>query len=562
MKRLATTAQMKEMDRITIQERGIPSLELMEHAAQAVARAASGLAGPVEPVGAGKTSGRGVIVSTPKGPLTREKERELEELQRVVDSSQTDPVPRIGVFCGPGNNGGDGVAAARILLERGYRVRAFLVGDRAKMTPDERSMEEKLLAAGGSLEPFDPSDQSTMVWLSTCSCLVDALFGVGLKRPLKGAFLALVEWMNRQHAPVVACDVPSGLHGDTGMALGAAVRAAVTVTFSFPKLGLYLGEGRAYSGRVKVAKIGIPREVEEAVFSTSGPPVGVMERGCYVLPPRPRTAHKGEFGKLFLLCGSEGYTGAPVLAARAAVRTGAGLVFLGVPREIYPIVAAKCDEVMPFPLPGSFQAILEKARSCDVALIGPGLGRAPETQGLVLRLLEELECPVVLDADGINALAGHIDSLDKRSALTVLTPHDGEFQRLTGCSLPLVDRLEAARSFAREHGCVLVLKGHATVTAAPDGWAWVNATGNPGMAKGGSGDVLAGMIAALLGQKHLGKVCPEEWVARAVCYHGMAGDRCARKLGEYAMTPSDLIQELPALLKEQEDWTDQATEAE
>ena len=268
----------------------------------------------------------------------------------------------------------------------------------------------------------------------------------------------------------------------------------------------------------------------------------------YILPRRPRDAHKGDFGKLFILAGSEGYTGAPVLAARAALRTGAGLVYLGVPRNVYPIIAVKCDEAMPFPLPEEdCPAVLEKARSCDAALIGPGLGRSPETERLILSLLACLDIPVVLDADGINALAGHIDILDKRSAPTVLTPHEGEFARLTGCELPVKDRLSAARDFARQHNCVLVLKGQGTVTAAPDGSACVNATGNPGMAKGGSGDVLAGMIAALLGQKHLEDSIPE-LTAQAVWFHGAAGDLCARKLGEYAMLPTDLIEALPEIL--------------
>lgn len=267
----------------------------------------------------------------------------------------------------------------------------------------------------------------------------------------------------------------------------------------------------------------------------------------FFLPRRPGDAHKGDFGKIFILAGSEGYTGAPVLAARAALRAGAGLVYLGVSRDIYPIIAVKCDEAMPFPLPEDCSGVLEKARSCDAAVIGPGLGRAPETERLVLSLLSDLTIPVVLDADGINALAGHIDILDKRSAPTVLTPHEGEFARLTGCELPVRDRLTAARDFAREHGCVLVLKGHGTVTAAPDGSVRVNATGNPGMAKGGSGDVLAGMIAALLGQKHLGDDIPK-LTAQAVFYHGAAGDLCARKLGEYAMLPTDLIEALPDIL--------------
>lgn len=267
----------------------------------------------------------------------------------------------------------------------------------------------------------------------------------------------------------------------------------------------------------------------------------------FFLPRRPRDAHKGDFGKIFILAGSEGYTGAPVLAARAALRAGAGLVYLGVPRDVYPIIAVKCDEAMPFPLPEDYHAILEKARSCDAAIIGPGLGRAPETERLVLSLLSGLDIPVVLDADGINALAGHIDILDKRSAPTVLTPHEGEFARLTGCELPVRDRLTAARDFARTHNCVLVLKGQGTVTAAPDGSVRVNATGNPGMAKGGSGDVLAGMIAALLGQKHLGDDIPK-LTAQAVFYHGAAGDLCAQKLGEYAMLPTDLIEALPNIL--------------
>ena len=285
---------------------------------------------------------------------------------------------------------------------------------------------------------------------------------------------------------------------------------------------------------------------DHLTLTVSSPNVG--------LPLRPRTAHKGDFGKLFILSGSEGYTGAPVLAARAALRTGAGLVFLGVPRNIYPIIAVKCDEAMPFPLPEDYDTILKKASGCDVALIGPGLGRAAGTEQLVLRLLADLPIPVVLDADGINALSGHIDVLDKRSAPTVLTPHEGEFARLTGCALPIKDRLTAARDFARAHGCVLVLKGHGTVTAAPDGSAWVNTSGNPGMAKGGSGDVLAGMIAALLGQKHLRRERrladnAPELVADAVYYHGVAGDACAAKFGEYAMLPTDLIEAIPGVLR-------------
>ena len=570
---LATAAQMKELDRQAIEERGIPSLGLMENAARAVADTVWELLHPEEdgfsPV---LSSFSSMIVMRKKDdpPPTDEEQRQAEELREIIEGKNTDPTPRVAVFCGPGNNGGDGVACARLLMEKGgCHIRAFFVGDRTKMTPDEKTMEDKLTAAGGRLEDFsvDITDRSTLeatmtyeqqkilAWISTCDCMVDALFGIGLKRPVEGVFRSAVTQMqSRMNCPVVSCDIPSGVNADTGEILGEAVRAKVTITFTRGKPGLYTGPGADRAGEVRMVDIGIPHDLEYQMFRAL-PRLEVQHQPDSHLPRRPRTAHKGDFGKIFILAGSEGYTGAPVLAARAALRTGAGLVYLGVPRDIYPIVAVKCDEAMPFPLPEDYAAILEKAKGCDAALIGPGLGRAPETEALVLRLLADLDIPIVLDADGINALSGHIDVLDKRSAFTVLTPHEGEFSRLIGCALPIRDRLTAARDFARDHGCVLVLKGHGTVTAAPDGSAWINATGNPGMAKGGSGDVLAGMTAALLGQKHLRQERDNtvELVTAAVCFHGLAGDACARRLGEYAMLPSELIEALPQVLSE---WTD------
>ena len=554
MQTLATAAQMKELDRVAIQERGVPSLELMENAARAVAEGVQSQVGPVErPQGDGPSAvSFGVLWKASDGQPTPEEQREADELREIVESKNTDPVQRIAVLCGPGNNGGDGIAAARILLEMGYRVRAFLVGDRGKMTPDSRAMEEKLAAAGGRLEAFDPEDQRTLLWLSTCDCVVDALFGVGLKRPLEGDFLAAVQWINRLACPVVACDLPSGVDGDTGEVLGEAVRAKLTVTFTCAKPGLYLGEGADRAGEVWVEDIGIPPELVLQLERGPEAMEALDRAGRYLLPRRPAAAHKGDFGKIFILAGSEGYTGAPVLAARGALRAGAGLVLLGVPREIYPIVAMKCDETMPFPLPEQYEQILEKARGCDVAVIGPGLGRAPRTQRLVRSLLSDLDIPVVLDADGINALDGHMNILEGRKAPTVLTPHEGEFARLTGLGLPIRDKVGAARDFARAHRCTLVLKGRGTVTASPEGWVWINGTGGPGMAKGGSGDVLSGMIAALWGQKHLNgpDVNRSELAALAVWYHGAAGDRCAQRLGEYAMLPTDLIEALPEILKE------------
>ena len=548
---LATAAEMKELDRVAIEDLGIPSLELMEHAAEAVAeKAAEVLRAKGEQI---LGSARSLCVVTGRGEeLSPEQQAEIEAMRELVEKQKD---IRVAVFCGPGNNGGDGVAAARLLMGMGFSVRAFLIGNRDKMTPDCRAMEEKLLAAGGRLEPYSVEDRMTNVWLSTCDVIIDALFGVGLCREVQGEFRNAILRMNQCHADIISCDIPSGVNADTGEIMGQAVRAHATVTFTFPKPGLYLGEGGPCAGEVVIADIGIPFDLTRDLHRRTGRAEVIPSHAHLVLPRRNPTAHKGDFGRIFILAGSVGYTGAPVFAANAAVRAGAGLVYLGVPADIYPIAAVKCDEAMPFPLPEKYDMILEKAGNCDVALLGPGLGRAPETEALVRRLLLDLDIPVVLDADGINALEGHIDVLDRRTGLTVLTPHDGEFRRLSGCELPIRDRLTAARDFAAAHNCVLVLKGHGTITAAPDGTAFINTTGNPGMAKGGSGDVLAGMIAGLLGQKHLTRdphgIDPfrAELTARAVFYHGQTGDRCAQQFGQYGMTPGDMLGMIPAVLK-------------
>ena len=263
------------------------------------------------------------------------------------------------------------------------------------------------------------------------------------------------------------------------------------------------------------------------------------------LPVRDRNGHKGTFGKVHILAGSVGFTGAPAFAANSAVRTGSGLVFLSVPEKIWPILAVKCNEAMPSPIP-DYKTLLEKMNSADAVLIGPGLGRSRKTDVRTVRLVEEVEKPLVLDADGINAVAEHIHVLKtRRGKLTVLTPHDGEFLRLTRDKSIGTDREKAAADFAREHDCVLVLKGHRTITAFPDGETFVNTTGNPGMAKGGSGDVLAGMILSLLGQG----IDPKRAIPSAVWLHGRAGDLAAEDLGEYGMTPTDLLERIPHAIR-------------
>ncbi|MCD8376038.1 MAG: NAD(P)H-hydrate dehydratase, partial [Oscillospiraceae bacterium] len=442
---------------------------------------------------------------------------------------------RAAVFCGPGNNGGDGVAAARLLLKQGWSVRCFLVGRREKMTEDCREMERRLREAGGRLEDFEEEPPE-----GEFDAAVDALFGIGLNSPLRPEAARAAAWMNRL-GRVVSADIPSGVHADTGEALGCAVRAAVTVTFSTGKPGLFVGDGAVCSGRVVVEDIGIPADLLAQPCRTA-----VTEKP--LLPRRARAAHKGDFGRLLIVAGSLGYTGAPILASRAAVRSGAGLVTLAVPEEIYPITAVRCEEAMAVPLPENPEALLERAAGCGAVLLGPGLGQGERAEKLTLALLERLEKPVILDADGLNILSRHIDVLDNRPAPTVLTPHDGEFARLSGCPLPITDRLQAARAFAQAHRCVLVLKGHRTITAFPDGRCAVNPTGNPGMARGGAGDALAGLLAGLWVQ-----FPREETVPTAVWLHGRAGDLAARDRGEYGMTVGDLLERLPEAMMECEE---------
>jgi len=503
---------MRELDRQAIQEWKIPSIDLMERAAEGVAEAALELL-PLRP---GKC--------------------------------------RAAVFCGAGNNGGDGIAAARLLFLKGVRVRAFLVGSYEKMTPDALEETRRLSECGVELERFDPEDLTQSAWTRGSHVLIDAIFGVGLSREIApdSAYAAAIRLINECPGAVVAADISSGVEADTGRVLDCAVKADKTITFTFKKLGQAVGDGAVLSGDVTVWSIGIPEDLQSGMVCAAQ----TVERDFAkaALPPRKADGHKGTFGKLLVVGGSVGFTGAPYLTAAAAVRSGCGLVYLGVPQAIWAVEAAKCVSAMPFPLTDknrllsykALQKIEEKLAGCNVLALGPGLGRSPQTERLVLELLDRTEQPVVLDADGINALAGHIDVLDRRKdRITILTPHDGEFARVGG-DLSHGDRIRAAREFAVQHGCVLVLKGHRTVTATPAGNVLVNTTGNSGLAKGGSGDVLTGVIAALLAQG----CTAARAAALGVWLHGRAGDLAAERLTEYAMTPEDVMGALPGAFRE------------
>lgn len=505
--RTVTSKGIKELDRIAIEERGIPSTQLMENAARAVAR-------------------------------------EVTKLIRHL------PRPRVTILCGPGNNGGDGIAAARFLRERDIDVRVFLAGPREKMTEDAAEMERRLLASGGKLEEFSADEP----WFAECDLFVDALIGVGLHAQVRGAAAEAVAVLEKYgNNKTLAVDISSGVDADTGKNLGNSCRCIETVTFTLPKPGHFVGHGGVVCGDLVVVDIGIPADV---VDGGDYPATAIdAELVRSFLPERDPAAHKGMFGKIHIVGGAEGYTGAPVLAAKAALRTGAGLVSVSVPSSVYNIVAVKCDEVMVSPVASDDQGmmreeadleIIRKLAGKDACLIGPGLGRSGGLDCLVCKLAATVNYPLVLDADGINAIVSHMDVLEmRRNCPTILTPHDEEFRRLGG-DLSDGDRIGAALKLAKACGCVVVLKGHGTVVAVPNGKVFLNTTGNCGMAKGGSGDALAGMILSLIGQG----IHPVKATVAAVWLHGRAGDLAAKEKGVYGMIPTDLIEQIPYAIRE------------
>jgi len=501
--KLTNAAQMREMDSYVIEDLHIPGTLLMSNAASHIANAA--------------------IELLPMGGRT-------------------------AVLCGTGNNGGDGIGAAAFLLDKGVPLRVFLLGNPDKLSYESREMLKRLASLGGSIEPFTDSAE-LFDYLSSCDVIIDAIFGIGLNSPVQGDTLIAVNMINKSRAKVVSADIPSGVHADTGVILGDAIKADITITFTLAKPGHFIEPGCTYCGEVRVCDIGIPRDIVSGARS----PVYAVTSSDAGLPRRQPDTHKGNYGRCLIIAGSVGYTGAPALCARAATRMGAGLVYLGVPEPIYDIMAVKLDEEMPFPLPaddsGKLAAnaageLIRRAEQCDVLLLGPGLGQSKELTELVLSTIRLAKVPIVLDADGINAISDNVEILDKSAFPVILTPHPGEFIRLGG-DLSSGDRLRAAREFVLKNRCVLVLKGHRTITALPDGMAFINTSGGPAMAKGGSGDILAGMIAAMIGQGFP----VDKAVTTAVYVHGLAGDLCSAELGEYSVTASDVIAMLPKAIQ-------------
>ena len=504
-----TSAEMQTLDRLTIEQFGLPGRLLMENAGREAAR----------------------VCLSHLGGAARQ---------------------GVGIIAGRGNNGGDGYVIARCLAQQGYPVRVYLLSN-AHAVQGDAAANLKLLAAVGVpvIEvPDEAAFRRCQHDMRAEAVWVDAIFGIGLRSEVRGLFRNAIEFINRLNRPVLAVDIPSGLSADTGQPCGACIRARITVTFAYPKVGQVVFPGADYTGRLEVVDIGIPPALADRIrprqFLLSAEAVR-----SYVAP-RPADAHKGRTGHLLVVAGSPGKTGAAAMTAAAALRIGAGLVTLGTPASLHAVLETLTLEAMTAALPetnpgtlgpSAQDAVLALAQAKSGLAIGPGLGPAPETGELVRGLARSCPIPMVIDADGLNHLAGPSEALKNRPADTVLTPHPGEMARLIGTTAPAVqrDRIGCARDLATALNLHVVLKGARTLIAHPDGAVYINPTGNSGMASGGMGDVLTGALAGLIAQG----IRPD-LAARAAAYlHGAAADHLARTVGPWGYLAGEVSAALP-----------------
>ncbi len=514
-----TADAMRAADRYTIDDYGLPSFTLMESAGRGCAEAIQAAYGPLD--------GAAVVV-----------------------------------LCGKGNNGGDGLVVARRLVGAGARVHVVLTSDEGALSDDSARNLDLL----EQLQAEEKGSRLTVAVLDGLDSLtdtanrlaprlyVDALLGTGLTSALREPIRGLVDWVNERPAPTVAIDVPTGLHSDTGAVLGAAVQADRTVTMAAPKVGLLVGDGPDRAGPVDVVDIGIPAFVIDRVAQEPGCVRRTTDAAVRdEWPERASDAYKYSVGTAMVVGGSTRFSGAPTLASKAAVRSGAGYVTCACPEPAQPAVAGKLTTVPTLPLPTTGEGLSPDAASlvtdegADALLVGPGLGRNSATRQFVRRLIRTADAPLVIDADGLNALADlDTDWTEHADASWILTPHAGEFRRLAGGEVDFTDRVRVVQEHARRWGVVLLLKGHPSIVAGPAGRTYVGSTGTPALATAGTGDVLAGQCVGLLAQG----VPPLEAAAAALHLGGAAAHRYAETRDPCTMAASDLINELPRVTRE------------
>ena len=461
----------------------------------------------------------------------------------------------VSIFAGKGNNGGDGFVVARHLLNKGFKVCVYLLARPQDVHGDAKTnlnIWEKIKGETVSIVS-KKSLERHRVNIRHSHLIVDAIFGTGLSADVKGIQRDVIEFINRLNKPIVAVDVPSGLNASNGRVLGSCVKATITATMAIPKIGLLIYPGMDYAGKVEVVDIGMPRELlkDEKIPWELLDFEGIKR----LIKPRHGNTHKGSFGHVFVLAGSVGKTGAAAMTSMGAMRVGAGLVTLGIPKSLNQVMARKLTEVMTLPLAESasgvcgyeaFDEIMKFIRDKEVVVLGPGLATSEPVKKLVSRLVRESRIPLVIDADGINCLAGNVNVLKYAKAPIVITPHPGEMARLIGLTTKDVqaDRLGIASRFAKENKVIVVLKGARTVIAEPSGKIFINPTGNPGMATAGTGDVLSGMIGGFIAQGY----SPLDAATIAVYMHGLAGDEVAKKKGQVGIIATDLLNILPKVM--------------
>jgi NAD(P)H-hydrate epimerase len=508
---VVTAEQMREMDRLTIRN-GVPSLTLMERAGEGI----------------------------------------TEAILANFDAAAKNGVL---IVAGKGNNGGDGFVVARLLKKRRIPCQVVLLARREELSADaahncrafEKLKGKVAEATNGALEVLQGE-------LAGKGLLVDAILGTGIKSEVRGLYAEAISMMNASGVPIVAVDIASGLHTDLGNPMGAAIRAEMTIALGYAKLGEVVYPGIDFTGDLVVADIGIDPGAVAAVAPATE--ILTREEVSRLVPRRQPDTHKGTYGHLLVLAGSRGKTGAAVLACRAGLRSGAGLVTLAAPRSLNSIFATLLIEAMTEPLHDNDTGEMEELSSQewarllerkDAVVFGPGIGVNDATRNTLRWLLRHLEMPWVIDADGLNNLALDIERLKTARTPPVITPHPGEMARLIGQTSAAVNenRIGVAREFAIEHRCYLVLKGAHSVIATPEGRIYINPTGNPGMASGGMGDALAGILGALLGQR----LQTEDALKLGVFVHGFVGDRVAEEKGQIGLIASDVIEGLPAGLR-------------
>lgn len=516
--KIVTARQMAELDRVTIHTYGIPALVLMENAGRSC----------------------------------------TEWILRILEEKVGGPQEAsVAVVCGKGNNGGDGMVIARHLHNRGAYVEVFLLSEEDALSADARTQYEILRRMDVEIRVIRDTEgvEDLRTYLEEVHLCVDAIFGTGLSSPLSGIVREVVEVINLSMAPVFAVDIPTGIDATTGRIMGEAIRAESTGTFGLLKLGHVLLPGSIHCGETEIYDIGIPqRAVFDAQIKTEALDEQVVKS---MLSVRPPDFHKGDAGRVHIVGGSPGMTGAPCLAGSAALRMGAGLITVVTPESLRPIVEAKQMEVMTHGIPdegtgyftpGMIPALMEVLSKADVIVVGPGLGMTDTMPAFVKELISRIKVPFLLDADALNALSGEADILQGATAPCILTPHPGEMARLMKETIESIEaaRIDSARHLAEEERVTVILKGARTVVATPKGDIFINTTGNPYMASGGMGDALTGMIAALASQG----LSPNDAACAGVYLHGMSADLLVRDHPMTPVTATDVIGNIRGALQQ------------